>query len=92
MDSSLRTGGRRTEGLRAGIVARYALGSVGTGGFGTLPGLVLVYYLTDTLGVTALLAGVLVTLAKVWDVMIDPIIGARSDRGSRRRPRCPSPA
>ncbi|MAT18278.1 MAG: MFS transporter [Leifsonia sp.] len=90
MDSSLRTGGRRTEGLRAGIVARYALGSVGTGGFGTLPGLVLVYYLTDTLGVTALLAGVLVTLAKVWDVMIDPIIGARSDRqiaatGYRRR-------
>ncbi|SDS38390.1 MFS transporter [Microterricola viridarii] len=70
-------------------IVGYALGSLGTGGFATLPGLVLVFYLTDTLGVTALLAGVLVTAAKIWDVLIDPVIGARSDRalarhGSRR--------
>ncbi|GIT79544.1 MFS transporter [Leifsonia sp. LS1] len=70
-------------------VARYAIGSLGTGGFATLPGLVLVYYLTDSLGVAALVAGVVVTVAKVWDVIIDPVIGARSDRmlaarGSRR--------
>jgi GPH family glycoside/pentoside/hexuronide:cation symporter len=70
-------------------VARYAVGSLGTGGFATLPGLVLVYYLTDSLGVAALVAGVVVTVAKVWDVIIDPVIGARSDRalatrGSRR--------
>ena len=70
-------------------VVGYAIGSLGTGGFATLPGLVLVYYLTDTLGVAALLAGLLVTIAKVWDVIIDPVIGARSDRslavtGSRR--------
>lgn len=62
-------------------ITAYAIGSLGTGGFGTLPGLVLVFYLTDTLGVAALLAGVLVTAAKVWDVIIDPVIGARSDRG-----------
>jgi Na+/melibiose symporter-like transporter len=76
--------------LRTSTVVRYAVGSIGTGGFATLPGLVLVYYLTDTLGVAALAAGLLVTLAKVWDVIIDPVIGARSDRslartGSRRR-------
>ncbi|GAA4734965.1 MFS transporter [Isoptericola chiayiensis] len=76
--------------LSRGTVARYAVGSVGTGGFGTLPGLVLVYYLTDTLGVAALAAGAIVTLAKVWDVVVDPLIGAASDRerarrGSRRR-------
>jgi Na+/melibiose symporter-like transporter len=70
-------------------VALYAIGSLGTGGFATLPGLVLVFYLTDTLGVAALAAGALVTVAKVWDVVIDPVIGARSDRslavrGSRR--------
>ena len=68
----------------------YAVGSLGTGGFSTLPGLVPVYYLTDTLGVAALLAGILVTVAKIWDVIIDPVIGARSDRSlavtrSRRR-------
>ena len=69
---------------------RYAAGSIGTGGFATLPGLVLLYFLTDTLGVAAGVAGLLITAAKVWDVIIDPVIGARSDRslalsGSRRR-------
>jgi Na+/melibiose symporter-like transporter len=75
--------------LRRGVVARYAIGSIGTGGFATLPGLVLVYYLTDTLGVAALAAGLVVTAAKVWDVVIDPWLGQRSDRalvltGTRR--------
>ena len=75
---------------RSGTLVRYAAGSIGTGGFATLPGLVLVYFLTDTLGVAAIAAGLLVTVAKVWDVIIDPVIGARSDRslartGSRRR-------
>lgn len=69
---------------------RYGIGSLGTGGFATLPGLVLVYYLTDTLGVTAIAAGLILTVSKVWDVVIDPIIGGRSDfslvrSGSRRR-------
>ncbi|MET4780952.1 MFS transporter [Glaciihabitans sp. UYNi722] len=71
-------------------VAGYAIGSLGTGGFATLPGLVLIYFLTDTLGVAAIAAGALVTVAKIWDVIIDPVIGARSDHslaatGSRRR-------
>src|SRR6187431_566251 len=66
-------------------IATYAVGSLGTGGFATLPGLVLVYYLTDTLGIAALAAGILVTVAKVWDVLIDPVIGARSDRSLGRR-------
>lgn len=81
-----------TEGrLSRGIVTRYAMGSLGTGGFATLPGLVLVYYLTDTLGVAAIVAGLIVTVAKIWDVLIDPVIGGLSDRalahkGSRRGP------
>ena len=41
------------QSLTRATVARYAIGSLGTGGFATLPGLVLVYYLTDTLGVAA---------------------------------------
>jgi Na+/melibiose symporter-like transporter len=71
-------------------VATYAIGSLGTGGFATLPGLVLVYYLTDNLGLAAILSGIVVTVAKVWDVFIDPLIGTWSDRslrihGTRRR-------
>lgn len=76
--------------LGRGTIARYATGSLGTGGFATLPGLVLTYYLTDSLGVAALAAGAVITVAKVWDVVIDPVIGALTDRdlarhGSRRR-------
>ena len=70
-------------------IARYAAGSIGTGGFATLPGLVLAIYLTDTLGVAAIWVGVIIGVAKVWDVLIDPVIGGVSDRrlaasGSRR--------
>lgn len=79
-----------TAALSRRTLARYAAGSIGTGGFATLPGLVLTYYLTNSLGVTAVLAGIIVTVAKIWDVLIDPVIGAISDRelrlrGSRRR-------
>ncbi|GGD89777.1 MFS transporter [Microbacterium murale] len=75
--------------LSARTVVNYAIGSLGTGGYSTLPGLVLTYFLTDNLGVAALAAGIIVTTAKVWDVVIDPLIGAASDRqlartGSRR--------
>ena len=42
------------QSLTRATVARYAVGSLGTGGFATLPGLVLVYYLTDSLGVAAI--------------------------------------
>lgn len=71
-------------------IVGYAAGSVGTGGFGTLPGLVLLVYLTDALAVPAAVAGLIVTGAKVWDVLVDPFIGYGSDRdlartGSRRR-------
>ena len=76
--------------ISRGTVTRYAIGSLGTGGFSTLPGLVLTYYLTDNLGVAALMAGLIVTSAKIWDVVIDPIIGSLTDKdlarnGTRRR-------
>lgn len=88
--STAGTGTRRGDRLRRGTIWTYAAGSIGTGGFATLPGLVLTYYLTDSLGVAALMAGVIVTVAKIWDVVIDPVLGALSDadlarHGSRRR-------
>lgn len=58
----------------------YALGSLGTGGFGVVPGLLLAYYLTDTLGVAASLAGLVVLVPKLWDVLIAPGIGRMTDR------------
>lgn len=80
----------RSAALTRGTIARYAAGSIGAGGFATLPGLVLTYYLTDSLGVTALAAGVILAAARLWDVVADPVVGALTDadrarHGSRRR-------
>ena len=58
----------------------YGSGSVATGAFGTVPGLLLLPYLTDTLGVAAAAAGVIVFLPKAWDVVLNPIAGRISDR------------
>lgn len=90
MASTIPSAAARATRLPGHILRRYAIGSVATGGFATLPGLVLVYYLTDTLGVGVLLAGSAVVVAKIWDMLIDPVVGALSDRdlathGSRRR-------
>src|SRR6476661_2315591 len=68
--------GELTRGVRVG----YGLGSVATGAFGTVPGLLLLPYLTDTLGVPALVAGVVVFLPKAWDVVLNPVAGRISDR------------
>ncbi len=72
------------------VVRGYGLGSVATGTFGTVPGLLLLPYLTDTIGVAAVLAGVIVFLPKAWDVVLNPIAGRISDRSThpagRRRP------
>ena len=58
----------------------YAVGSAGTGVFSTVPGLLLLFYLTDVLGVAAATAGLVVVLPKVWDVLVNPFVGATSDR------------
>ena len=76
--------------LGRGTHVGYALGSIGTAAFGTVPGLLLLYYLTDVLGVAAGIAGLVVFAPKAWDVVLNPWIGSRSDRTeSRWGPRRP---
>lgn len=58
----------------------YGSGSVATGAFGTVPGLMLLPFLTDELGVAALWAGLVVFLPKAWDVLLNPLAGRVSDR------------
>jgi GPH family glycoside/pentoside/hexuronide:cation symporter len=58
----------------------YGSGSVATGAFGTVPGLMLLPYLTDSLGIAALAAGFIVFAPKAWDVVLNPIAGRISDR------------
>ncbi|MFE7131108.1 MFS transporter [Streptomyces sp. NPDC057638] len=76
--------------LPARVRVGYGLGSFATGTYGTVPGLVLLYYLTDVLGVAAGLAGLLVFLPKAWEVLVSPWLGGLSDRtGHRWGPRTP---
>jgi Na+/melibiose symporter-like transporter len=70
--------------LSRGTHLGYALGSIGTAAFGTVPGLLLLHYLTDELGVAAGLAGLVVFAPKAWDVLLNPWVGSRSDRTAGR--------
>ncbi len=79
----------RDEGSRLPRSVRigYGSGSVATGAFGTVPGLMLLPYLTDELGIAALWAGVIVFVPKAWDVVLNPVAGRVSDRTIDRRAR-----
>src|SRR6478672_3934433 len=66
------------------VLAGYSLGSLVTGSFGTVPGLLLLPYLTDTLGINAGVAGLMVLLPKAWDVIVNPLAGRISDRTTER--------
>lgn len=62
----------------------YAIGSIGSGLFATLPGVLLLYYLTDTIMLPALLAAIVLLTPKILGVIIDPIVGQLSDRMQTR--------
>ncbi len=76
--------------LSRSVRLSYSAGAVGTGIYSTVPGLLLLYYLTDVVGVGAGLAGLVVFLPKVWDAVLNPLVGTLSDRTrSRWGPRRP---
>ncbi|WP_326557496.1 MFS transporter [Micromonospora sp. NBC_01796] len=73
---------------RTGLLA-FAGGSLGMGTWVTVPGLLLLYFLTDVLAVAPLAAGLVLLLPKIADVLLHPWIGHLSDadlvrRGHRR--------
>ena len=73
-------------GLPRTVRVGYGIGSFCAGTFSTVPGLLLLYYLTDVMDVPAALAGVAVFLPKAWDLVVNPYVGRRSDRTASRRP------
>lgn len=60
---------------RAGDLTAYATGSVGMGVWVTVPGLLLLYFLTNTLGVSPFLAGLTLLLPKIIDIIVHPMLG-----------------
>lgn len=90
MAADIRAQGEPVAPLRRRVRIGYGLGSLCTGTFATVPGLILLYYLTNVLAVPAAVAGAAVFLPKAWDVLVNPLVGAVSDRsrlrGGPRRP------
>ncbi|GAA3425151.1 MFS transporter [Streptosporangium nondiastaticum] len=73
-----------------GVRVGYGVGSVCTATFSTVPGLLLLFYMTNVLAVPAWIAGAVAFLPKLWDMVINPWVGQRSDRTvSRLGPRRP---
>lgn len=73
-----------------GVRLGYGVGSFCTATFGAIPGLLLLFYMTNILAVPAWLAGVVVFAPKAWDLIINPLVGQWSDRTvSRWGPRRP---
>ncbi|WP_419183813.1 MFS transporter [Streptomyces albidus (ex Kaewkla and Franco 2022)] len=89
-DQARAPGSAEPHALPASVRIGYGLGSLCTGTFATVPGLLLLYYLTNVMAVPAAAAGVALFLPKAWDVLINPLVGAWSDRskwrGGPRRP------
>ena len=76
--------------LSFGLKLGYGIGDIGCNIFIVTPGVYLLFYLTDVLGVDPALAGLALLFPKLWDVVSDPIMGGISDvtrsRLGRRRP------
>ncbi|MGP3911231.1 MFS transporter [Nonomuraea sp. 10N515B] len=79
-----------TPAVSRGVRLGYGVGSFCTATVNAVPGLLLLYYMTNFLAVPAWLAGVVVTAPKVWDLVVNPMVGRWSDRTvSRWGPRRP---
>lgn len=62
----------------------YGMGSMGTGIFVTIPGLLLLTFLVRQLAVPAAVAGLVILVPRLWDVVTDPLAGSLSDRTRTR--------
>ncbi len=68
----------------------YGMGDIYGGGATTLISMYYLYFLTDVLLISPVLAGTAFLISKIWDAITDPIMGVVSDntrtRFGRRRP------
>ena len=76
--------------LPLGIKLTFGIGDIASNFFIVTTGMYLLFFLTNVVGVDPGLAGVMLLIPKLWDVILDPIMGAISDvtrsRFGRRRP------
>ena len=68
----------------------FGVGQVGGSVISNTPAMILLFFMTDTLGIPPALAGLAVFIPKLWVIVFDPVMGRISDhthsRWGRRRP------
>jgi oligogalacturonide transporter len=65
-------------------LAAYGLGDLYGGGSFLLIGMLFLFFLTEVVGLSPALAGVVFAIGKVWDAVTDPLMGYISDRTKSR--------
>jgi len=76
--------------LKRRTLLAYGLGDTGTGMASALVGFYLFVFYTDVVGLSAWLAGTVLMLVRLWDILSDQLIGWMSDRThGLRGPRIP---
>ena len=66
--------------LKRRTLLAYGLGDTGTGMASALVGFYLFVFYTDVVGLSAWLAGTVLMLVRLWDILSDQLIGWMSDR------------
>lgn len=78
------------EKIPRGLQAAWGVGALGTATLLYVNAFLLLYFLTSELGMAPALAGAIIFGSKVYDALIDPLVGMLSDRSQssagRRRP------
>jgi GPH family glycoside/pentoside/hexuronide:cation symporter len=70
--------------LTIGVKLGYGVCDLGGNLFFTVVSFWLLNYLTDTVGIAAGVAGIVVLIGKLWDAVTDPVVGHLSDRTQSR--------
>ena len=83
------TSQEKAQPLPFAIKLSYGIGDISNNLFIVTTGMYLLFFLTNVVGVNPALAGIMLLIPKLWDVVSDPIMGAISDithsRFGRRR-------
>lgn len=68
------------KGLKMRSILAYCSGDIYGGGAFTLVSVCFLKFLTDSALISSWIAGIMLIVGKIWDALIDPYIGALTDR------------
>jgi len=80
----LKTTDSKSKKVRLPHLIFYGLGDLYGGGSFLIIGMLFMFYLTEVIGLSPVLAGFVFAIGKVWDAISDPLMGYISDRTKSR--------